>query len=92
MSDIEFWDEARRLLVRYGGTFVPVVIERARGSFVYDSTGRAVLDFTSGQMSAILGHCHPEVVEAVRSSVATLDHLFSGMLSRPVVELSLIHI
>jgi 2,2-dialkylglycine decarboxylase (pyruvate) len=88
MSDIEFWDEAGRLLVRYGGAFVPVVIERASGSFVYDSTGRAVLDFTSGQMSAILGHCHPEVVETVRSSVATLDHLFSGMLSRPVLDLA----
>jgi 2,2-dialkylglycine decarboxylase (pyruvate) len=88
MDDIEFWDDARRLLVRYGGTFVPAVIERAYGSFVYDSTGRAVLDFTSGQMSAILGHCHPEVVAAVRSSVASLDHLFSGMLSRPVLDLA----
>jgi 2,2-dialkylglycine decarboxylase (pyruvate) len=88
MSDVEFWDAASRYLVRYGGTFVPAVIERARGSFVYDSTGRAVLDFTSGQMSAILGHCHPEVVETVRSSMATLDHLFSGMLSRPVLELA----
>jgi 2,2-dialkylglycine decarboxylase (pyruvate) len=47
-----------------------------------------VLDFTSGQMSAILGHSHPEIVATVRESVATLDHLFSSMLSAPVVDLA----
>ncbi|GEL22123.1 aspartate aminotransferase family protein [Pseudonocardia sulfidoxydans NBRC 16205] len=83
-----FWDDAERHLVRYGGAFSPVVIERAAGSFVYDSAGRAILDFTSGQMSAVLGHSHPAVVATVRDSVATLDHLFSGMLSRPVVDLA----
>jgi 2,2-dialkylglycine decarboxylase (pyruvate) len=88
VSEPDFWSDVERHMVRYGGSFVPAVIERAQGSFVHDSTGRAVLDFTSGQMSAILGHCHPEVVETVRSSVATLDHLFSGMLSRPVVDLA----
>jgi 2,2-dialkylglycine decarboxylase (pyruvate) len=71
MDDNEFWDEARRLLVRYGGAFVPAVLQRACGSFVYDSTGRAVLDFTSGQMSAILGHCHPDVVESAWRWVCT---------------------
>jgi 2,2-dialkylglycine decarboxylase (pyruvate) len=55
---------------------------------VYDAEGRAILDFTSGQMSAVLGHSHPDVVQAVSEGVATLDHLFSGMLSRPVVELA----
>jgi 2,2-dialkylglycine decarboxylase (pyruvate) len=39
-------------------------------------------------MSAILGHSHPAIVETVRRQVATLDHLYSGMLSRPVVELA----
>src|SRR5687768_9065114 len=88
MTERGFWDDVDRHLVRYGGSFVPAVIERAAGSYVYDSTGRAILDFTSGQMSAILGHSHPEIVETVRDSVATLDHLFSGMLSRPVVDLA----
>jgi 2,2-dialkylglycine decarboxylase (pyruvate) len=90
MDETEFWADVERYLVRYagGGTFVPAVIERARGSYVYDTAGRAILDFTSGQMSAILGHSHPDVVETVRSSVATLAHLFSGMLSRPVLDLA----
>jgi 2,2-dialkylglycine decarboxylase (pyruvate) len=75
-------------LVRYGGTFTPAVIERAVGAYVYDQDGRAILDFTSGQMSAILGHAHPAIVATVQRQIASLDHLFSGMLSRPVVELA----
>ena len=39
-------------------------------------------------MSAILGHSHPEIVATVRASIAELDHLHSGMLSPPVVELA----
>ena len=59
-----------------------------RGSFLYDASGRRVLDFTSGQMSAILGHSHPEIVATVREAVGTLDHLFSSMLCEPVVALA----
>ncbi|MCF3938267.1 aspartate aminotransferase family protein [Gordonia tangerina] len=77
-----------RHLVRYGGSFSPDLISRADGSYVYTESGRALLDFTSGQMSAILGHSHPDIVATVREQVGTLDHLFSGMLSTPVVQLA----
>jgi 2,2-dialkylglycine decarboxylase (pyruvate) len=85
-----FWSDAERHLVRYIGasSFVPEIIERAEGSFVFTAGGRRLLDFTSGQMSAILGHSHPAVVDTVQRQVATLDHIFSGMLSRPVVDLA----
>jgi 2,2-dialkylglycine decarboxylase (pyruvate) len=39
-------------------------------------------------MSAILGHCHPEIVAAIREQAGRLDHLFSSMLSEPVVALA----
>src|SRR6195952_1854099 len=84
----DFWSDVDQHLVRYGGTFTPEIIERAEGSFLYTESGRKILDFTSGQMSAILGHSHPEIVATVQRQIGTLDHLFSGMLSRPVVELA----
>ena len=87
-ADPAFWNNARRHLIRYGGAFEPMIIERAQGSFVYDADGRAILDFTSGQMSAVLGHCHPEIAAVVAEHASQLDHLFSGMLSRPVVNLA----
>jgi len=83
-----FWERANRHLMRYGGDFVSFVPVRAEGAFLYDADGRRVLDFTSGQMSAILGHCHPEIVATVRDTVGTLDHLFSSMVSAPVVDLA----
>ncbi|MCF6523982.1 aspartate aminotransferase family protein [Streptomyces sp. JJ36] len=83
-----FWTSAERYLVRYGAAFTPEIIESASGSFVHTADGRRILDFTSGQMSAILGHCHPRIVETVQRQIAGLDHLYSGMLSRPVVGLA----
>ncbi len=87
-DDPTFWASTRRHLTRYGSSFEPVIIERAAGSYVYDADGRAILDFTSGQMSALLGHTHPDIVAAVERQVRSVAHLFSGMLSRPVVELA----
>jgi 2,2-dialkylglycine decarboxylase (pyruvate) len=86
--DENVWNDVANHLIRYGGQFTPAIIDRAQGSYVYDEQGRPILDFTSGQMSAILGHSHPEIVRVVRESIGKLDHLFSGMLSRPVVELA----
>jgi 2,2-dialkylglycine decarboxylase (pyruvate) len=88
--DDSFWSDAERHLVRYSGAgrFIPEIIERAEGSFLYTAGGRRLLDFTSGQMSTILGHSHPAVVATVQRQIADLDHLFSGMLSRPVIDLA----
>jgi 2,2-dialkylglycine decarboxylase (pyruvate) len=86
MTNSDFWDDVDRHLIRYSGPFTPRVITRAQGCFVYDDAGTPILDFTSGQMSALLGHSHPDIVAAVTSSVASLDHLYSGMLSPPVVD------
>ena len=87
-ADPQFWNDARTHLIRYGGRFESMIIERAEGSFVYDADGRAILDFTSGQMSSLLGHGHPEIAAVVADHARRLDHLFSGMLSRPVVDLA----
>ena len=88
MSEDQDLQRATRHLIRYGATFSPFVAERAAGAYVEDASGRRVLDFTSGQMSSILGHSHPEIVEVVTEMVGRLDHLFSGMLSRPVIDLA----
>jgi len=87
-DDADFWAKARAHLVRYGGAFAPLIAESAHGNWFTDADGRRILDFTSGQMSAILGHSHPEVVSVARRYIGELDHLYSSILSRPVVELA----
>ena len=78
----------REHLVRYGGDAYPEIVERAQGCYVYDASGRKILDFTSGQMCATVGHNHPCVVAAIRKSCETALHLFSGMIPRSVAELA----
>jgi len=42
----------------------------ARGSYLYDSSGRAYLDFHTGEGFASLGHNHPDVRAVLRSTLA----------------------
>ncbi len=52
------------------------LITKAEGSYIYDSTGRKILDFTSGQMCATLGHAHPVLKQAVLDAFSECDHLY----------------
>ncbi|GAA0916946.1 aspartate aminotransferase family protein [Virgisporangium aurantiacum] len=75
-------------LIRYGGEFAAELIERAEGSWLTTEGGRRILDFTSGQMCATLGHGHPEILKAITGASGKVVHLFSGFLSRDVTELA----
>ena len=78
----------RQNLIRYGGDLYPEIVDKAQGCYVWDSTGKKVLDFTSGQMCATVGHSHPNIVAAIKKSCDTALHLFSGMIPRSVVQLA----
>jgi len=78
----------RENLIRYGGDVYPEVVERAQGCYVWDASGKKILDFTSGQMCATVGHSHPNIVAAIKKSCDTALHLFSGMIPRSVVQLA----
>jgi alanine-glyoxylate transaminase / (R)-3-amino-2-methylpropionate-pyruvate transaminase len=52
----------------------PVVITRGEGSRVSDLEGREYMDFFGGILTVSIGHCHPEVSEAVSRQVRTLGH------------------
>jgi len=48
----------------------PVFIERAAGSRIYDSDGRAYIDYVGSWGPMVLGHAHPAVVAAVQQAAA----------------------
>src|SRR6185312_17356254 len=81
-------DGHREHLIRYGGEFASELIESASGSWLTTEGGRRILDFTSGQMCATLGHGHPEILRALNDASGRMVHLFSGFLSRDVVDLA----
>lgn len=63
-----------------------VVLARGQGARVVDTTGRAYVDFTMGWGSAILGHAHPKILQAVEQQ-ARLGSNFS-YVSEPALQLA----
>lgn len=52
-----------------------IIIERGKGCWVWDKQGKKYLDMTSGIGSLSTGHCHPYIVDKVKSQ---LDNLILG--------------
>lgn len=79
---------AKTCLVNYGTKFEEDIVIGSKGLYVYTAKGHKVLDWTSGQMSCLIGHGHAEIVATIQEHAANLDHLFSGMISPPVINLA----
>ena len=56
----------------------PCVMDHAQGAIIEDVDGNRFLDFVGGVGVLNIGHCHPEVVEAVK---AQADNYFHGMFN-----------
>lgn len=50
-------------------------VSHASGSYIYDTDGNAHLDFVAGVSACTLGHCHPEVVQAIKKQVDKYMHV-----------------
>jgi acetylornithine/N-succinyldiaminopimelate aminotransferase len=66
----------------------PIVLERGLGSRVWDADGREYLDLLGGIATCALGHCHPEVVVAVRAQLEKLWHVSNVFYSEPQIDLA----
>ena len=53
----------------------PLVVDHGEGAMVYDVDGNRFLDFNAGIAVVASGHCHPQVVEAIRQQAARLIHM-----------------
>lgn len=73
-------DEARFLMNTYRRP--PIVFTHGRGCRVYDSQGRAYLDFLGGIAVNALGHAHPRLVRVIRREAARAVH-FSNLFQNP---------
>ena len=64
-------------------------ISRASGSYLYDTEGKAYLDFIAGVSACSLGHCHPAVVSAVQEQAARYMHVmvYGEFVQGPALEL-----
>src|SRR5512140_3885334 len=53
----------------------PMVAKRGRGIVVEDVDGNEFFDFSAGIAVTSTGHCHPEVVAAIRKQAGELIHM-----------------
>ena len=70
------------------GRRLPVTFVRGRGCMVYDDAGREYLDLVAGIAVNLLGHSHPDVVEAVNKQAGELIHTSNLYFTKPQVELA----
>jgi acetylornithine/N-succinyldiaminopimelate aminotransferase len=66
----------------------PVVFSRGDGCTLWDTEGRAYLDFVAGIAVCNLGHAHPAVAEAVYEQAKTLVHVSNLYYTKPQTELA----
>ena len=62
---------------------LPRVIVRAEGCYMYDADGNEILDMFPGWAVSGIGHCHPNVVEAIRKQAGELLHVDNTFYSEP---------
>lgn len=64
-----------QLEARYGAHNyqpLPVVIEQGEGIFLWDVDQKKYYDFLSAYSAVSQGHCHPRIIEALKSQAGTL--------------------
>lgn len=67
----------------------PVVVDHAKGSWIYGTDGREYLDFTTGIGVTSTGHCHPEVVAAAQEQVGKIIHAqYTTVMHQPLLQLT----
>jgi len=65
-------------------------VSKAKGSYIYDTNGKAHLDFVAGVSACSVGHCHPEVTTAIKNQVDQYLHVmvYGEYIQKPAIELT----
>jgi adenosylmethionine-8-amino-7-oxononanoate aminotransferase len=74
---------------QHGTAPEPIPIVRAEGSYLYDASGRKILDAISSWWVTLHGHAHPAIAEAVAEQARTLEQvIFAGFTHEPAARLA----
>jgi acetylornithine aminotransferase len=79
--------DAERYLMNTYARF-PISIVRGRGCRVYDLEGREYLDFVAGLAVNVLGHAHPDLIQAIQKQSQHLLHTSNLYYTEPQVRLA----
>src|SRR3990172_6106028 len=81
-----FQEEKRYLCNTYQR--LPIVLERGKGTKVWDCDGKEYLDFISGIAVLNLGHSHPKILREIKRQANTLIHTSNLFYTVPQIKLA----
>ena len=65
-----------------------IIPVQGKGSRVWDQQGREYVDFAGGIAVSSLGHCHPALVNAIKTQAEKIWHLSNVMTNEPALRLA----
>ena len=67
-----------------------LAIQKASGSYLWDTDGKKYLDFVAGVSACSVGHCNPRVVRAIQQQSESYLHVmvYGEFAQKPVTELA----
>lgn len=87
MLTYELQENADKYLMNTYARF-PISVVRGHGCLVYDAEGREYLDCLAGIAVNILGHSHPDLVEAITRQTRHLIHTSNLFYTEPQIKLA----
>lgn len=74
-ENMSLFERGNQVLPPVAGRATNLGIIKGMGSTVIDEKGKSYLDFTSGVGVNNVGHCHPEIIEAVKEQLDSMIHI-----------------
>lgn len=66
----------------------PIVVDSAKGMYLYDIDGNRYVDVVSSWWCNLLGHCNPRINAAVKKQIDTLEHvIFANFTHKTAITL-----
>ena len=66
----------------------PLVIDHAKGQYVWDSEGKQYLDFLGGIVTISVGHSNPKVTEKIKAQIDKVQHTSTLFITEALVSLA----
>ncbi len=67
----------------------PIVVERGKGVWLYDTEGKKYIDIVSSWWANLLGHANPRINDAIKEQLDRLEHvIFANFTHEPAIRLA----
>jgi 2,2-dialkylglycine decarboxylase (pyruvate) len=84
---LALWEEYGEFVLM-STSYQDILVDHAKGSAFYDVDGNEYIDLSSGQICALVGHNHPELLQQLIAQMSRVMHTGTHFLSEPILRAS----